>query len=94
MIKCVQCNDYYPSDVLCLDPDDRIVCQWCARTLRDTGANERKFKCEWCGEPGAKIGNAYASTIIVKCTKCHHEWMAVEDKESEPAPSLVEVKYR
>ncbi len=37
--------------------------------------------CAWCGALGKIIGLAYGPKrpkhVIVKCTKCHHEWQTV-----------------
>ena len=88
MIQCVECGEYFPPDCMCMDIDDRLVCQWCARLIRDTARDESQFVCEWCGARGTKIANEYECTIIVKCTKCHHEWMA--SAPLEPASRATE----
>ena len=75
MIQCCKCEDYYPSENMCLSPEDKTICQWCAQQERHDKPQWR-FTCDWCGEPGVKIGIDYGHLMIVKCTACHHEWVA------------------
>ena len=42
-----------------------------------------KLVCQWCGADGEAIHNDYACVFTIKCSKCHHEWQEVIDKEQD-----------